>query len=90
MNKDTYEGAWASDVMSGFGTTKYANGNVYSGEVRRLQVFASTSSLRTCVHDACTDVLEVQQNCTCGVLTWYMRPVHMCSTRPMLKMARGK
>lgn len=33
MNGDTYEGAWASDVMSGFGTTKYANGNVYSGEV---------------------------------------------------------
>ena len=51
MNKDTYEGAWASDVMSGFGTTKYANGNVYSGEVRRLRVFASTSRLRqVCVH----------------------------------------
>lgn len=32
-NGDTYEGAWASDAMSGFGTTKYANGNVYSGEV---------------------------------------------------------
>jgi hypothetical protein len=28
---DTYEGEWHKDAMHGKGTTRYKNGNVYSG-----------------------------------------------------------